>query len=126
MSKTSSKILVIDDCQNIRNALKRLIYLNGYDFYGAPSAQEGLDLLETEGFFDVVIADHFMPQLAGGPFLQQVNRLRPETFCILLTAFPDCQEIEQLLQQGVGAAVMSKPWSDDVLVQIIGQAVELG
>ncbi len=125
MSEILPNVLVVDDCQNICNALKRLFQLNGCEFYEATSGRDGLVILENDGPFDVVIADYFMPHMDGVAFLKEANRLWPETFCILLTAFPECHDIEQAVEQGLAAAIMAKPWNDEILVQAFWQAVDL-
>lgn len=125
MSELTPKILVVDDCQNICKALERLFRFNDCDLIAANSGTEGLRLLDREGPFDVVIADYFMPQLTGVSFLYEVNRSSPETFCVLLTGFTNCQDIDLAFDQGLEAALVIKPWDDETLVDICLQAVSL-
>lgn len=117
------RILIVDDCKGIRKTLKRQLAFGDWEFFCDASARDGLVTLENSGPFDIVICDYFMPYMNGVIFLKKINQLWPDTFCILLTAYPECHEISQALQSGLKAAVLEKPWDDEVLQQFLAAVI---
>ena len=69
-------ILVVDDDDDVRSALARLLGLAGYTVLTAESGEEGLQTLATHPV-QLVISDQNMPGMTGIEFLKSVrNRHR--------------------------------------------------
>ena len=66
------RILVVDDEQNARDALRHILSDEGYLVSEAADGQEGLDKL-TEFLPDVVLADVRMPRLDGLGLLKKAH-----------------------------------------------------
>lgn len=81
-----SRVLVVDDETQILEAF-RLRFQDQYDIHCAIDAWEGLEILENEGPFAVVVSDWKMPKIGGIGFLGEVMRRSPETARIMLTGF---------------------------------------
>ena len=64
MSKTNSKLLVVDDDENMRELLQSEFEDQGYEVVTAESAIIGLPLLQKDEY-DLVILDIKMPQMDG-------------------------------------------------------------
>ncbi len=64
MAKISGKILIIDDEEPIRDSLSGVLTDEGYSSITAPSAEEGLVILEKEDI-DLVLLDIWMPDMDG-------------------------------------------------------------
>lgn len=79
-----SKILVVDDEDQLLQAF-RLRLRDKYDIRCANDGWEGLEVLEEEGPFAVVVSDWKMPNIDGIRFLGEVMRRSPETVRIMLT-----------------------------------------
>jgi CheY-like chemotaxis protein len=58
------RILLIDDDDDVREAIKTFLEYSSYEVVEARDGQEGLDLLDKERF-DLVITDLFMPGKDG-------------------------------------------------------------
>ena len=54
------KVMVIDDEDNLRQALEQLLVSNGYAFCGARDAESGLELLASE-HPDLLLLDVMLP-----------------------------------------------------------------
>ena len=67
-------ILVIDDDPAVRQIERRYLEADGYQVLEAPSAQDGLRLIESGRVVDLLIADLAMPEMSGE---EMVARLRP-------------------------------------------------
>jgi len=64
-----------------------------------------------------------MPNLNGVDFLKQVNLEFPDTYCIMLTAYPFCDSINYAMRKYLKAELMQKPW-DDRLLKVAEEALQ--
>ena len=83
-----SKVLVVDDEDQLLCAFRLRLH-NQYDIRCANDAWEGLEVLEEDGPFAVVVSDWKMPNIDGIKFLGEVMRRSPETARIMLTGHGD-------------------------------------
>ncbi len=59
-----AKILIVDDEEHVRAALKQVLERAGYEVAVAATGNEGLELMQREGA-DLVITDVIMPGIDG-------------------------------------------------------------
>ena len=64
------KILCVDDERNVLRSLERLFLDDDYEIVLAGSGEEGLQLFESSGPFQVIISDYRMPVMNGGVFVR--------------------------------------------------------
>ena len=79
-----ARILVIDDEQYIRTALKEVLEREGFDVSTAPDGKNGLELLEKEGA-DLVITDVIMPGIDGVATLERIKTAHPDLPVIVIS-----------------------------------------
>ena len=72
-----TRILLIDDEEQIRLTIGELLRVTGYDVVVAADGQEGLDLFRQHTF-DLVITDLLMPKKGGLETIADLRRLKPE------------------------------------------------
>ena len=65
--------LVIDDSRAMRSLLSRLLTGLGFDTTGAEHGRAGLDVLESDGPFDIALVDWNMPVMDGLTFIRTVR-----------------------------------------------------
>ena len=70
-------LLIVDDEENIRNALKRSLRKESYFVHTAAGPEEGLEVLKANPV-DLVISDHLMPKMTGLEFLKLVHDRHPD------------------------------------------------
>ena len=116
----SEKVLIVDDEKDFLDILSDRIRLRGMDVSTASSAEEALNMIETESY-DVVIMDYMMPALDGFQALKLMKAKQPEMQIILLTGnVPDEKYSEA---KALGALdVIEKPPDLRVLIQKIKKA----
>ena len=112
-----SSILLIEDNEDTRIALRRLLEIDGYDVQTAADGEAGY-LLANRTRPDIVITDFMMPRLDG---LSLIARLRndpnlSDTQVILISAF--CKDKETILSAGADIC-LQKPFDYDQLVESI-------
>ena len=121
-NSTEARILVVDDDQSVRAALKRSFLNEGWQVSCAASGREALDILAQQQPFNVIVADYFMPNINGIEFLLKVDQKYPQIFCIMLTAYPYCDAIKRALSKTPNIILLEKPW-DERLEQIIARVI---
>ncbi len=82
-----ARILVIDDVDEIREALKEMFELEGYDVSDAPNGKIGLKLFH-EKKIDVVITDVLMPEKDGIEMVMKLKQEYPKVNIIVMTGGP--------------------------------------
>ncbi len=108
------KILVVDDEQNVINALRRSLRREGYEVFTCTDASAALELLGTISV-DLVISDHLMPNMTGLEFLKRVRTRFPDSMRLMLTGHADMQTAIEAINQGEIYRFLTKPWDDNEL-----------
>src|SRR5512133_18663 len=124
----ASSILLVDDEPNILNALKRELHdwsrAANLTILTAPSAREGLKLLEAKpGEFTLIVSDLKMPEMKGSDFLIEVKNRWPDIMTILLTGFSETQEVMKVVKAGIFSYIL-KPWDSEYLKAELEKALE--
>lgn len=114
-------VLFVDDDQRVLNAFRRRVVLEGYDVVCSADPYEALELL-AERPVDVVCSDFCMPEMDGIDFLREAQRIRPHAQRMLITAHAQFDIAARAVHVGVYRLV-AKPWSADVLLGYLADAV---
>ena len=104
----SRRVLVVDDEPDIRESLRDIIEASIEDtlVITARDGQEAIDLLRTNGPFDLVLTDERMPRATGGEVLAWAKEHRVPAARVLLSALP---EAALAPAAKVADAVLKKP-----------------
>ncbi|ATD10111.1 sigma-54 dependent transcriptional regulator [Pseudoalteromonas piscicida] len=106
-------LLIIDDEQSIRDALKQLFEIEGYSVQCFSSATPALKKLSRQ-FSGVVLCDINMPEINGIQFLEQVVQFDSELPVVFLTGFADVEVAVKAIQKGA-YDFFEKPVSEPLL-----------
>lgn len=118
-------VLLVDDEQNILNSLYRLLRKEGYEIATATSGHQALELLEKYGReASIVVSDFKMPEMNGVEFLSRIKMCFPETVRIILSGFADSEMVQMAINEGQVYKLVSKPWDDNELKEIIRSSIE--
>lgn len=85
MGQRNRRVLVVDDEENARIGLSKILEQEGYRVDSVSNGREALDFLQRQKV-QVVISDLQMPEMNGMTFLREVNRHYPSTQVIMVTA----------------------------------------
>lgn len=107
-------LLVLDDEENIRRSLIRLLRRDGYRILDAGNAAEAFELLATHRV-QVILSDQRMPGISGTEFLSQVKEMYPDTVRMVLSGFTDLSSVTEAINRGAIYKFLTKPWDDDAL-----------
>jgi two-component system response regulator PilR (NtrC family) len=111
------KVLVVDDEKAIRDSLKIILEDEGYFADNAGDGEEALQKIKEQNF-DIVISDIKMPKLDGMQLLDQVSKLSPDTFFIIMTAFASVNTAIDALRKGAFDYLIKPVEFDDLLIRI--------
>ena len=96
----AGRILVVEDDEAQRKLLVAVLQADGWATFEADSGDAAVDLLETGGEIDIVLADLVMPGMDGRGLLAVVNQRWPEVPFIVMTAFASVDSAVELLHAG--------------------------
>src|ERR671929_330862 len=116
-------ILLVDDEVAILDGLRRQLRRR-FTVHTATGGAEALAFLQSESVA-VVVSDMRMPQMDGATFLARVRELQPDVVRILLTGQTDTQAAITAVNEGQIYRFLTKPCPPEVLLEEIGNAVEL-
>ncbi len=119
---TKPRVLCVDDEENILNAIQRSLRKK-YDIVTAGGGQEGLEAMDAQGPFDVVVSDMKMPEMNGATFLRHARQAHPDTVRLLLTGFADLDTVVTAVNEGYIYRFLAKPCSAGVLADAIDGGV---
>ena len=116
-------ILLIDDEEQLRKALSRIIELESYKVYQADSAKKGLKILEQENEILLVITDVKLPDENGIQVLEKIKAKHPACEVIVITAFGTIHDGVKAMKLGAFDYITKGDGDDQILV-IIERAIE--
>ena len=87
-----ARILIADDEESMRQLVARAIAMDGHDIVTAQDGAEALDIIASEGAFDLLLTDIKMPVMDGIALALAVARDFPALTILLMTGFADQRE----------------------------------
>lgn len=115
-------ILIVDDEESIRSALRRVLR-RSYQLSFAASGAEALQLLRRERP-DVILSDHLMPEMTGLELLKRCRLLYPGMGRVILTGQAEMTMVISAINEGSVFKFLTKPWDIDELKLTLHLAVE--
>ena len=119
----NSKILVVEDDAGLREALIDTLLLAGYECLEADSGEQALMTLKQQTV-DLVVSDVQMGGMSGLSLLKSVKAQYPNLPMLLMTAYGTIDDAVQAMKDGA-SNYMSKPFSPEVLLNMVSQYVPL-
>lgn len=122
MQKASKRILIVDDEENAREALSKILAHDGYDVSSAANGVEALNYLRSRDV-ELIITDINMPEMNGLAFLRELIRSRPESNVIMLTAYGEVESYLEAMNLGAFEYI-NKPIRYDDLKKVINKILK--
>jgi CheY-like chemotaxis protein len=115
-SKTTLKVLVVEDDAMIRLAACSALEEAGFEVFEAADGEEGLAILRENPSIDVVFSDISMPRMDGITMLTRARELRPDLRAVLTSGFSKAPSGEAFLRKPYGPTA-----ARDMIVHILGR-----
>ena len=106
----TTRILIVDDESDIRDALSRHLRFLDYDVETAANGEEAQKILETRKT-DIVISDIMMPKVDGIDLLRHIRKEYPMTHVIMMTGYVTQENILACMRLGAQICIF-KPIED--------------
>ena len=117
-----NKVLIIDDENQLRGLLSRIIGLEGYEVFQADSCTAGLKQAK-QCMPDVVLCDVRLPDGNGVEIIERLKQLSPRAEIIMLTAHGNIQDGVQAIKNGAFDYI-TKGDDNNRIIPLISRAME--
>ena len=99
LGEATKRILIVDDEENTRIGLSKLLAQEGFEVECAANGNEALDCLGHRKV-NLVISDINMPDMNGLAFLRELSRKFPSTNVIMITAYGGVESYLEAMNLG--------------------------
>src|SRR5256884_5827482 len=119
-SRSSIRILVVDDERTLRESCNSVLQAEGYNVVVCGRGNEARDTLRRRPF-DITLVDWFMGEVPGSELLHTALGTNPGTIVIIMTGNPSVASSLEALQAGA-RDYLPKPFSGTQLQILVGRA----
>jgi PAS domain S-box-containing protein len=116
------RILVVDDDENVRTVVSRLLELEGYDVIQAANGAEALNHLEQNEAVELVITDVVMPVMGGPELTEHIARQYPRITTIWMSGHPSGTGPLEINHRP-GLPFLQKPITPATLFDIVRKSI---
>lgn len=117
-----SRILIVEDDEKMREALRQIMVGEGYIVQTASSGEEAMRFFKKT-HFDLVISDLKLPGIDGMEVLNAVRKFRPATAFIIITAYATIDSAVEAMKQGAEDYI-SKPFNLEEIRLVVKKVFE--
>ncbi len=119
------RVLAVDDEAHNNELMERAFRSRaGWQLRVALSGKNGLEIVEREPI-DIILCDYSMPEMTGVQFLEQAHQLAPDAVTIMVTGYPELQEVTEAQLRGLVRHIVGKPWTLRDLMETIERAITM-
>jgi len=117
------RIMVVDDEQNILNAMRRLMRKQkDWEVELYDNANEALKRAQSASF-ELFLSDYRMPEMDGVKFLCETKKSHPDAMRLILSGYTDLEALLGSINEAEIYRFISKPWQDYDLITTLEQAL---
>lgn len=121
-SLKSRTILVIDDEQPVREAIRDILELEGVNVLTAKNGRLGIDLYaQQKDEIDLVVLDLSMPELSGSETFTQLCKIDSGVRVLLSSGYSEEDALSRLADSKNLVGFMQKPFEWDTLVDAVSK-----
>ena len=117
LAKHAKRILVVDDEENARIALTKLLAQEGFQVESVANGFEALNYLRQQEV-NLIVTDINMPEMNGITFLKELNKSFPKSNVIMITAYGGVESYIEAMNLGAFEYI-NKPVKIDELKSIL-------
>ncbi len=120
IKESTPKVLIVDDEKGLRLGTQRLLEMEGYYVETAENGTEGIEK-GTNNDFDLAVIDLKMPDIDGLQVLAEIKNARPNTVCLIATAYASYDTAIESTRLGAYGYI-PKPFTPDELLYNLQKA----
>ncbi|MET0418980.1 MAG: response regulator [Actinoplanes sp.] len=121
--ETRPTVLVVDDEEDLRDIMRRMLERRGFATLIAGDAPQAITACrEHPGEIDILVTDLGLPGVSGGDLSRSATELRPGMQVVYISGLPkDIAVADGLI--GEDALLVKKPFSTESLVQALRSVI---
>ncbi|WP_374033383.1 response regulator [Bdellovibrio bacteriovorus] len=122
MESGKSKILILEDDESVRSALKEILSRAGHSVFVASRPDEANSILASSSNIEFLFCDCLLPQMTGLDFIKQARANYPSAkFKVVLMSgiYTDKSFIQEATQSTQALAFMKKPFDMEQVLKIV-------
>lgn len=121
----TATILVVEDEQQVRTLIVRLLEKRGYRVLQAENGRQALEMIQgTLAELSLVITDLVMPEMGGEALVREVTRIRSDLPCLCMTGYSQ-EEVASL--DGLHSTnIIEKPFSPATFLERVQSMLNEG
>lgn len=124
MTETAYEILVAEDEENLREAVKDIIEDSGNSAKLAENGSIALDILCKDGnTFDLLLLDIQMPRMNGLQLIDQLKKQEINIPILIMTGFGDKATLKEIIKRGCDSYI-DKPFTPTELTKMIDETIK--
>jgi DNA-binding response OmpR family regulator len=118
-SEPRPTVLVVDDEEDLRDIIRRMLQRRGFDTLIAGDSQEAIAVLRDHpGEVDILVTDLGLPGVSGGELSRTAKQVRPGMHVIYISGLPRDMAIAEGLIEA-DALLVKKPFSSESLLEAL-------
>jgi DNA-binding NtrC family response regulator len=121
--KSPSRILIVDDDENILCVEAAILKDKGYKVETAATGAEAIEKTERR-HFDLMLVDIRLPDMEGTEVITRVHDTIPKIRKVIVTGYPSLQNAVAAVNNGADAYVM-KPFDVEKLLETVRKQLDL-
>ena len=116
-------VLVVDDEEDLRDIIRRMLMRRGYDVLAAGTAAAATAVVqEHDGPIDVLVTDLRLPDGGGGELARAVTAVRPAVGVVYISGTTkDLAVADGAVDED--ALLVKKPFTAELLITAVGQVL---
>ena len=118
--KPHTKILLVDDEEDLVNVVARTLKNSGYKVLTASNGLEAADAAKNNPDTDIVILDVIMPEIDGLQAYRKLKEHLPNSKFIAISGYDQKGPVEEVMEAGADI-FLQKPFEIPALLQILKQ-----
>ena len=118
----ASRILVVDDEENICKYLVELFKLEGWSADTAYDGYQGVKMATDEDY-DVIVMDILMPRMTGIEATKEIMKRKPDSRIVVITGAPYRKQAQEALDCGAKMFI-KKPFSSATIIEAVRDIID--
>ncbi|MBS7637102.1 response regulator [Candidatus Bathyarchaeota archaeon] len=118
----NTRILVVDDDENIRKVLKAILEEEGYTVDEAENANKAIEKTKRK-VYNLALIDIRLPDMEGVELLTKMKDTLPRMRKIIITGYPTLQNAIEAVNRGADAYIL-KPFDMDKVLATIKEQLK--
>ncbi|MGC9070954.1 MAG: ATP-binding protein [Elusimicrobiales bacterium] len=95
-----SKLLIVDDDAHLRETLKDLLEMEGYEVFEAASGAEAMSMVASD-FFHIILMDFNLTDKTGIEVIKDIRKLNKDSQILMMTAHASLDTAVKAIQESV-------------------------